>query len=804
MYRIAVLLLAAIAANPLAASRAAAQAPPTVGEAAPGFEDSTSSFPSLGGGALEANVDFSGSFRLEQGSRNGLLSIHAQIKPFWHIFSTTQPDGGPRRTEITVTSSADYEAMGDFVADRDPQIHSDPVFPGVAIEQFSDEVTWTAPIRLAENVQAENLQIHVVVNGQLCETGGSCQLISDEPVVATFAGYVAAPKSTATFQDPDHHITISGYLEPKVAAPGDTLRLVLTAKLTGDWHVYRYAPTDPKKISKPTLIVLRKTAGWKHGDVTPSSKPKEEDSGLDEEPVLYYHEGTVSWTVPISVPKDAQAGTYELAGGIGFQTCTPSACDLPLAADFQVQATVGKTQQKGQVPLAFSGNKYGKIAKEAAVIADARKSRQQAAPTGGGSWSDKSVLAVLSLAFVAGLLLNVMPCVLPVIGLKVMSFVQQAGGSRREILSLNIWFSLGLMTVFWILAGAAAFANHRWGEHFGDMRFLVIMIGIVFAFALSFLGVWEIPIPGFVGSSKLQGAAEKEGVVGAYSKGMLSTVLATPCAGPFLVPAVSWATAQPSWLTFMTFTSIGLGMAAPYLLIGVAPQLISFLPKPGAWMETFKQLMGFLLMATVVFLFMSVSQRYVIPTLTLLLGISIACWWIGKVPATADLATRAREWGMSLVVIAFAGVLGFVFLVPHNEIDWQPFSRVALDQHIKDGRTVLVDFTADWCPTCKWNEAVALNRKEVAKLVAENGVIAIKADKTHNPPDINQLLRELGNQAEGIPFVAIFPGKGGEPITLDGPITQQQVLAALERAGPSGEETQANGVVATGLPRPRL
>ncbi len=248
------------------------------------------------------------------------------------------------------------------------------------------------------------------------------------------------------------------------------------------------------------------------------------------------------------------------------------------------------------------------------------------------------------------------------------------------------------------MAVSARLANQTWGwaEYFGDLRFLVPMIGIVFAFGLSFLGVWEIPIPGFVGSSKVQGAAQKEGAVGAFSKGVLSTVLATPCAGPLLVPAVGWATTQPPGLTFLTFTSIGLGMAAPYLLIGIAPRLISFLPKPGAWMDTFKQLMGFLLMGTVVFLFVSVPEKYVIATLTLLLGIGIACWWIGRTPMTADFAARLKGWATSLLMIAAAAVLGFILLVPHHLIQWQPYSRVTLDQHLTEGRTVMVDFTADW------------------------------------------------------------------------------------------------------------
>ncbi len=780
-----------LAAAAVSISSVSAQTSGQLGEGPPSGFGSGGAFPSFGaspgGDQFGSNVEFVGTYQIQEGTRLGTLSIQASVKPFWHTFSTTQPTGGPRPTEIRVTPSADFQVVGSFVADRDPDIHEDPVFPGVPIEQFAGEVTWTAPIELSPNAAADALQIEVVVDGQVCADEGACQLISDERVPVTFAGYIAPPKQSTVFKDEDGHIAITGHLEPKVAAPGDTVKLVLTAKLQGDWHVYHYAPSDPHKVSKPTLIVLRKTAGWKYGDVTPSVKPKEEESGMEEEPILYYHEGTVSWTVPISVAKDAKPGEYEIAGGIGFQTCTPAACDFPLAADFRATVTVAGRAQQGEVPLSFEASDYHKIAKEAAALADAKKSQKQAVSTPGGTWSEKSTVAVLALAFIAGLLLNVMPCVLPVIGLKIMSFVQQAGGSRREILALNLWFSLGLLSVFWILAAAAAFANHAWAEHFGDMRFLVTMIAIVFAFGLSFLGVWEIPIPGFVGSGKIQDAAQREGAVGAFSKGALSTVLATPCVGPLLAPAVSWAMSQPAWLTFVTFTSIGLGMATPYLVIGAAPKLVGFLPKPGVWMDTFKQLMGFLMMATAVFLFMSVPQQYVIPTLTLLLSIGIACWLIGRMPITAQLRSRAIGWTASLALIVGAAVLGFVFLVPATDIDWQPFSRVALDQHLKDGRTVLVDFTAEWCPTCKWNEATALNREDVAKLVAENGVIAIKADKTHNPPDINQLLRELGNQAEGIPFVAIFPGNGGDPITLDGPITQQQVLDALQKAGPSGE-----------------
>ena len=194
---------------------------------------------------------------------------------------------------------------------------------------------------------------------------------------------------------------------------------------------------------------------------------------LKEEPVLYYHEDTVTWTVPMQVPKDAQPGQYELAGAIGFQTCTPTAvrhagrCRVPGASGGGPAAGQGYDPVERLRRAATT-----KVAKAAAAAAESAKSKSDATRRAAKrrTWSDKSLVTVLALAFLAGLILNVMPCVLPVIGLKIMSFVQQAGGSRREILSLNLWFSLGLLTVFWILAGAAVIRQPQLGGTFRQRR----------------------------------------------------------------------------------------------------------------------------------------------------------------------------------------------------------------------------------------------------------------------------------------------------------------------------------------------
>lgn len=751
----------------------------------------------------EGHVEWRSWFALQQGETTGRLHVEAVIEPNWYIYSTTQPKGGPRRTVIEVASGSEFELTGDFQADRDPKIGSDPVFPDVSMETLAGEIVWTAPIRIAEDVNPGTLRIPVSINGQACAKSGACELISNKSIQAQFQGTYEVEAWSRQFEGPEGHATITGHVEPQAVAPGESFQLVLTAELKDPWHIYGYAAADPNQISKPTLIALRKVHGWNYETAEPSTLPREEKTGLEQEPVMYYHDGTVSWTTPIHVPSNAESGEYQITGGIGFQTCTPTSCDIPSGANFRFTVNVGDRVVQGRTPVTFQAGTYAEVARDAErALSNKRELAAKQGETKQGSGfnpvsgsadgTDQSVIVVLSLAFLGGLILNVMPCVLPVIGLKIMSFVHQSGGSHREILSLNLWFSLGLMSVFWALGAAAAFAGHAWGSHFGNAGFLITMIGIVFAFGLSFLGVWEIPIPGFVSTGAVQGAAEREGVTGAFSKGVLSTILATPCAGPLIAPTVGWAIKQPAGLTLSTFTFIGLGMAAPYLLIGAIPQLVNALPKPGPWMDTFKQSMGFLLMGTVVFLFLSVPGAYVTPTLAVLWAIGLACWLVGRTPITVSPKVKSLTWTASLTLITVIATVGFTgFSVfgssSAHDIDWRPFSREAVQAEIEAGNTVMVDFTADWCATCKYNETVILNSAAVKKQVAQNRVVTFKADKTRESPEIDAFMAELGNVGSVIPFLAIFPSDGDRPITFDGPIRQKSLLEAIKQAGPSPE-----------------
>jgi thiol:disulfide interchange protein len=320
--------------------------------------------------------------------------------------------------------------------------------------------------------------------------------------------------------------------------------------------------------------------------------------------------------------------------------------------------------------------------------------------------------------------------------------------------------------------------------------------------ALSFLGVWEIPIPGFASSNKAMELSAQEGPVGAFCMGIFTTLLATPCSGPFLGPVFGYTASQPPLVTYLVFGSVGLGMGLPYLLIGLFPSLVSWLPKPGQWMETLKHLLGFVLLGTVVWLFSTIHHDYFLATLTLLFGIWFGCWLIGYIPIYAEWRTRMLAWAGGIGIATVVGVASFAALTPsESALPWQPYSAEALAVARAQGKTVMVDFSADWCLTCKFNLKFAINQPEVKKLVEQNDVVALLADWTDKNDTIKQALAELNSRS--IPLLAIYPGDPQrEVIVLRDVVTQSTVLEALSEAGPSmaGTVAASDDQAAAGAP----
>jgi thiol:disulfide interchange protein DsbD len=409
----------------------------------------------------------------------------------------------------------------------------------------------------------------------------------------------------------------------------------------------------------------------------------------------------------------------------------------------------------------------------------------------------RGVLTFLLFGFIGGMILNLMPCVLPVISLKIFGFIQQAGQSRQKILRSGIAFTLGIFAWFIALALlliALKVAGHdvTWGGfQFTNPYFVLVLSVIVLVFALNLFGVFEISLPQSM-TRGLLSTSERKDDLGSFFQGVFATVLATPCTAPFLGTALGFAFSQSPAIILAMFVAIGAGMSAPYLLLSAQPAWLRFLPRPGAWMLHVKQFMGFLLLATLVFLlYVLGAQRGLegaIWASCFLLVISVACWMKGVfVVPTASATKRGIVLVLMLVIVLGSGIyfIGDKFHSANvasagSQLrgDWQGFTPERLQAELEQGHTVFVDFTAAWCLTCKFNEANVLESQDVREAFQRRGIVKMKADWTNGDPVITKLLQQFGRP--GVPLYVLYPGKNEEPIVFPELLTKGMVLEKLE------------------------
>ncbi|HKD37577.1 MAG TPA: thioredoxin family protein [Pirellulales bacterium] len=789
------------------------------------------------GGGDEGELDVSASITKAARGEPARLVITAEIPDGWHTFSITQQPGGPLKTKIKLDPSKEFKLAGDFKADPAPKVSKSAAYGDLPIETHEGRVTWSAPIELSAGVDPSALKITGAISSQRCFGEDKCLPPKSFKFTAAVeestkkeqvppGGAPLSEKSSlppgavsGPFTPAGTHVTLRSWIEPAVVAPSGVAKLIISAEPTDGYHVYAYADRDPKAvgIGKPTLIALTDTSGFRYVPPEASAKPLEKPAeGVAG--TIRYHESPVRWTMPIEIPAATKPGDYPIRGLIGIHTCNDAiGCDLPQAAEFRTSIVVGAAVARGAgqealfTPLAYSRaaaiaeQNAGGPKPDGAVAAVNRDSVSSTAAVAASRPRPEplQLSAVILFSLLGGFILNFMPCVLPVVGLKVLSFVEQGGKSRAHVLGLNLCYTLGLMAVFMVLAGLNASAAHlAWGER--STGFNIGLTCVVFVMALSFLGVWEIPIPGFVGTGKGVELAAREGAAGAFAKGVLTTILATPCSGPFLGAVFAFGATQRPQTVFLIYGMIGLGMALPYIVIGAFPRLVRFLPKPGAWMDTFKQFMGFVLLGTVVYLFWTLNRTYLVPTFALMIGLWFACWWIGRTPLMASLSRKLAAWAFGCVAAAAIGVFAFFFLTP-AALDGEPFSQARLETLAASGKTVLVDFTASWCPTCQVNGRFVIDSEAVREAIKAKDAVLMIADWSDYGPEIKSALWNL-TASESIPVLVIFPaGRSHDPIILRDLLTTRQVIEALDQAGPSrrqGETVQqpkaenANGVAA--------
>ncbi|MFO1449612.1 MAG: protein-disulfide reductase DsbD family protein [Opitutaceae bacterium] len=407
-----------------------------------------------------------------------------------------------------------------------------------------------------------------------------------------------------------------------------------------------------------------------------------------------------------------------------------------------------------------------------------------------------SLGATVLLAFLGGLVLNLMPCVFPVLGIKILGFVNQSGSDKTKVVLHGLVFAGGVLASFWALAGMllvlrAGGEQLGWGFQLQSPAFVFGMAVFMLIFALNLSGLFEVGLAATGAGASLQ---SKDGFAGSFFTGMLATLVATPCSAPFLAPALGAALALSPVESLLVFTSIALGLAMPYLLLSIFPQAVRMLPRPGAWMETFKQLMAFPLYATVGWLLWVLAGQTTEDDKALLMIafafvlIAMAAWAYGRFGQAFGKPTRQL-----LGRIAAAGLLvaGLWMGWPRDlaaaraadaksgnyQVVWQKWSPEAVAAAQAAGKFAYVDFTARWCATCQTNKATVFSSNDVLTEFGRKNVVLFKADWTNKDPQITQELAKWNRSA--VPFNLIYGPKQKDPVVLPELLTGGKVLEAL-------------------------
>ena len=467
------------------------------------------------------------------------------------------------------------------------------------------------------------------------------------------------------------------------------------------------------------------------------------------------------------------------------QKVTPTATGLVLELKKDANLSAAPRQLNGVLEL--SGGRNYDISALPGTVAAAQS-----------GFSPSALGRATGLAFLGGLLLNLMPCVFPVLFIKGLALVRSGNEERHQLRTHGYVYALGILVSFWVLVGAllglrAAGSVLGWGFQFQSPVFLSLMAALLFFLGLSLAGQFEI---GLSLTSAGGSLAAKQGYAGSFFTGVLAVIVATPCTAPFMGAAIGYALAQSAAVTFAVFTALALGLAAPYVVLTVQPAWTRVLPKPGAWMEVLKQAVAVPIFGTVIWMAWVLASAYgaavLAALLVSLLLLAIAGWFLGRWPA--------KGWATTLAVLIGIGVVALCAVAPgklaaapassaapSGQGLWQRWSANAVAQAQAQGRPVFVDFTASWCLSCQVNERVALSQPEVQKALADANVVLLKADWTQHDDAITQTLTSLGRS--GVPtYVLYAPGKS-DPQILPEVLTPQVVMNVLNGLKESNPRT---------------
>lgn len=572
------------------------------------------------------------------------------------------------------------------------------------------------------------------------------------------------------------------------------------------WHVNSHIPVD--EFLKPSQLKIQ-SEGVVFDSLEWPTPKKDYNDILQLENLIF--EGTFFIKAPVKQVETAYDSTI-IRAVFHYQACSNSICLAPdsvVVSDITLfnhpfKASAKKeTQQKSPQKKTQELQPIKEVAKiDSTPIKDKPKELTQAnnlvpqnndSPYEVSSPKENSIFLFLFFAFVGGLLLNLMPCVLPVLSLKLFSLIKQSEESKKRLTLLSLSTCFGILVSFWVLAFIVLIARLTggtpgWGMQFQSPYFIAAMVALLTFFAMSFLGFFEIWLPSKT-VTIMDGASKKEGLLGAFFTGTLLVLLSTPCSAPFLGSAMGFAFSAPDSILFLFFTAAALGLSTPYLLVGFFPSLLKFLPKPGKWMATLQKIMGFLLFASVCWLiwigYSAFGKMGLLFFASLVIVNGVLSIGLGK------FAPPFKPFVREVLAFVFIILINVIFSAvalerlkknSHNlEAGWASYSAESLEQSRLEGYIVFLDVTADWCITCKANEIAVLESSELNAFFKENNVKKMKADWTHSSPEITELLHSLGRS--GVPAYAVYPiDASREPIVLPELLTTNLIKSTIKSA----------------------
>lgn len=577
---------------------------------------------------------------------------------------------------------------------------------------------------------------------------------------------------------------------------GEGRSIVAALVITPAPNLWVYAH-QPKGTGMPTTVrfAVTRPPGAPEPEARYLPGTLKKDPAVPGGSVMVYQGATPVFTGPIGVPKGADLG---LTAKVRMLLCSDTAC-FPVDETMEGRWTTAElaalppAQDRPWWP-AYQGLGSETLPPEAAA---AQSPPPLASTTAGPSWAFEpaphqpglevaGLWRAVVLGFLAGLILNVMPCVLPVVSLKLSCLLAAAGegGKRRDRLfrEHNLFFALGVLAFFLILGAVLGLAGLMWGQLFQSQGMVLGLAVVVFGLGLSLFGVWRVPLMDLGASAAGSSCGHAEASpsrVQPFLTGFLATLLATPCSGPLLGGVLGWTLFQGPATVLTVFACVGLGMASPYFLMALWSAPVRLLPRPGAWVGVMETLVGFFLMAACVYLVSILGDALRGPALVVLLVTAVAAWLAGNWGGLTHGAGRrlaVHALGLALV----AGSMAWALAPPERHSPWQAYSREGFEE-LLGKENVVVEFTADWCPSCKVLEATVFTDGRVVEWAAAHRAVFLRADLTRQDAAGMGLLGAIGSAS--IPVAALFPAADPKrPVVLRDLFTAGQFQDALERA----------------------